>query len=112
MGHSPKHVSITRSIIFLHLVFYHFPDFAATKKSRRPKAAAISSPDTAGTYSLVYCIIPRLLVTHRPFAVAQAGSGRVHDHPDQPQERQHLVHHLNDTAIFKLQISPLQFLAY
>ena len=64
------------------------------------------------TYSLVYCIVPGFLIPHRPFAVLQPLGRRVHGHPDQPQERQHLVYNLNDTAIFKLRISPLQFPVY
>ena len=64
------------------------------------------------TYSLVYCIVPWFLIPHRPFAVPQPRGHRVPNHPNQSQERQHLVYHLNDTAIFKLRISPLQFLVY
>ena len=50
-------------------------------------------------YSLVHTVVPGFHIPHRAFAVSQPRRRRVHNHPDQPQERQHLVHQLQHMVL-------------
>jgi len=51
------------------------------------------------TYSVIHIVIPRFLISHGPFAVPDPGRSRIHNHPDQAQEGQRLVHQLQHQAL-------------
>ncbi len=77
--------------------------YARPNEKSRPKAAmSTGTGSITGAYSVFPVVIPWFRIAHRSVAVPDTRRGRIHDHPDEPQEGQHLVHQLQHQALCHL----------